>query len=682
MTTNFSRCRFFMGLAIMGLAAIINLSAVWGQQTNPSILDMAWSPDGDMIAIVNDSGTLNITLSDQITPVFQFTQLTTLVDAAVEWSPQGNYLAAGIGNSVFIWDSEHWQLIHQFIAGDPDGIINYYTPEIPEGIANIRWSLDGHYVVVGSLSYITTVWSQTESRILYQALDASSGGPGRVWLSGDGWMSDGTSKRNAFTGEYFRPSQDENPNVFVASAEGATTEPRPDNTQIAWGTVHGRLAIIDLATLNMQETILVSYNDDPFGQLLGIADISWNGTWEFIATASRDGELFVVNLVNDQVTSVLNVDGQLTAVDWNPQSNEIIYAGVGNNGQPILSIVDVGGIVGVPSGTPTPVPPTPIPPTDTPIPPTPVPTTPPPSGVAHCSGATIGLDWIVFSSKRNGDTKSKLYAMPPDGSTPVKLTVESGGQDFNYRRPAWSPDKTMVSFGSDRGQTAEDDIWIMYLDTCEYKQATNSNKAWEGRTTWAPNGSAMAFVRLGSQGQYNIWKIDVPARATPFGSATQLTTENGTHPSWSPTTNEILFTSNRLGTSDIWVMNSNGNNQRVVYRDDAYVDQDADWSSDGWYIAFTSNRNGNDEIYRVEVERQNNSPTGIVLENGWSGRSRLTVHSSADEFVAWSPDGEEVVFVSDRAGNDDIFKMPAFSGATTPTNLTSDNTGQDTEPNW
>ncbi len=41
---------------------------------DPVVLDVAWSPDGDMIATVDDSGTLNITLSDQTTLVFQFTR--------------------------------------------------------------------------------------------------------------------------------------------------------------------------------------------------------------------------------------------------------------------------------------------------------------------------------------------------------------------------------------------------------------------------------------------------------------------------------------------------------------------------------------------------------------------------------------------------------------------------------
>lgn len=85
----------------------------------------------------------------------------------------------------------------------------------------------------------------------------------------------------------------------------------------------------------------------------GIADISWDGTWNFIAVVSRDGDLYIVNLLTEEVATVLDIDGQLNAVYWNPRTNQVTYAGVSSTGEPMLETVDGGGIAGVPMITPT-----------------------------------------------------------------------------------------------------------------------------------------------------------------------------------------------------------------------------------------------------------------------------------------------------------------------------------------
>src|SRR2546426_8629460 len=72
-------------------------------------------------------------------------------------------------------------------------------------------------------------------------------------------------------------------------------------------------------------------------------------------------------------------------------------------------------------------------------------------------------------------------------------------------------------------------------------------------------------------------------------------------------------------------------------------------------IAFVSNRAGNDEIY--------------VMKADGTGVTRLTNNSAADLEPAWSPDGTRLAFVSHRAGNDEIYVMNANgTGVTRLTN--------------
>ena len=71
------------------------------------------------------------------------------------------------------------------------------------------------------------------------------------------------------------------------------------------------------------------------------------------------------------------------------------------------------------------------------------------------------------------------------------------------------------------------------------------------------------------------------------------------------------------------------------------------WSPDGRRIAFTSERDGNPEIY--------------VMNADGSGVTRLTYNDARDldSFPAWSPDGRRIAFHSNRDGNFEIYVMNA-----------------------
>ena len=60
-------------------------------------------------------------------------------------------------------------------------------------------------------------------------------------------------------------------------------------------------------------------------------------------------------------------------------------------------------------------------------------------------------------------------------------------------------------------------------------------------------------------------------------------------------------------------------------------------------IAFTSNRDGNSEIY--------------IMNPDGSEQANLTQHNAVDYSPVWSPTGEQILFVSDRHGTRDLYLM-------------------------
>jgi hypothetical protein len=69
------------------------------------------------------------------------------------------------------------------------------------------------------------------------------------------------------------------------------------------------------------------------------------------------------------------------------------------------------------------------------------------------------------------------------------------------------------------------------------------------------------------------------------------------------------------------------------------------WSPDGERVVFHSDRDDNFEIYVVNVDG--------------SGETRLTDHPSSDYDPDWSPDGEWIGFTSDRSGDREIMLVSA-----------------------
>lgn len=90
-----------------------------------------------------------------------------------------------------------------------------------------------------------------------------------------------------------------------------------------------------------------------------------------------------------------------------------------------------------------------------------------------------------------------------------------------------------------------------------------------------------------------------------------------------------------------------------------------DCSPDGKSIAFWSNRDGNQEIYVMNVDG--------------TGQRRLTDNPASDANPAWSPDGTKILFHSDRGGNRDLYVMNA--DGSNPRAVTSD-LGDDIAPDW
>ena len=114
---------------------------------------------------------------------------------------------------------------------------------------------------------------------------------------------------------------------------------------------------------------------------------------------------------------------------------------------------------------------------------------------------------------------------------------------------------------------------------------------------------------------------------------------------------KIVFVTNRDDNQEIYVMDANGNHLRNLTRRPAR-DFGPDWSPDGSQIAFISNRSKNEEILIGDDDI-------YVIDASGDNVRNLTNHPALDSSPDWSPDGRQILFLSNRDGGINTYVMDA-----------------------
>ncbi|MBI4187080.1 MAG: PD40 domain-containing protein [Chloroflexi bacterium] len=127
---------------------------------------------------------------------------------------------------------------------------------------------------------------------------------------------------------------------------------------------------------------------------------------------------------------------------------------------------------------------------------------------------------------------------------------------------------------------------------------------------------------------------------------------------------KIAFSSDRDGNFEIYVMDADGTNLRRL-TNNSVRDYDPAWSPDATKIAFDRYWPGDGEIHVMNADGTN--------------EIQLTHNTVLDYLPAWSPDGTKIAFVSARDGDYEIYVMNADGN--NQTRITY-NPGGDWAPDW
>lgn len=232
------------------------------------------------------------------------------------------------------------------------------------------------------------------------------------------------------------------------------------------------------------------------------------------------------------------------------------------------------------------------------------------------------------------------------------------------QRPVWSPVSPQVCFARHEGSKIL--LWLLDPQTGEKRRLTARDMP-EYDASWSPDGKQLVFCCVtfaGGQGNVDLCTVslDKPETKHLIGDSGKLSHEES--PAWSPDGKQIAFTSTRDGNQEIYLIDSTGQNLKRITQDPG-LDAHPTWTPDGRHLLFATNRWGDFEIAQVDV-------AGERVE-------RLTTSRGLDDYPACSADGKWVAFLSNREKQYEVFVMPLLGGE--PRNI-SQHPGSDNFPAW
>jgi Tol biopolymer transport system component len=245
-------------------------------------------------------------------------------------------------------------------------------------------------------------------------------------------------------------------------------------------------------------------------------------------------------------------------------------------------------------------------------------------------GEQLYEDWKVYLEARYEEQTKRVRANPREGW----ILAGKGNVTIS---PSFSPDGKRVAFLSNKGSAyARTGLYIIDRDG---KHLDELRPDASSKPTFSPDGRYIVYSRHRRVNKYNAMQNDIHVYDLERKKEERLSEKlRASQPSFSPDGRKIVCVLNADGTHRLAVIDAEGGGEaRVIYeREKGTQFYNPQYSPDGKRILFGIFEGVTRDIATIDAD---------------GGDFRYLVRTENDERGArWLPDGNGIVFVSDRTG--------------------------------